>query len=320
MQDFAQKTEHKSRAICILGMHRSGTSSIAGALNFLGVYLGDPAVLAAPGPDNAKGFWENPDLRKLQQRLLASLNRTWHTVQPLPPNWMHTEAILPLKRELADLITAGFAGHPLWGWKDPQTCLLLPLWRELLKPRHTDLACLFIVRNPADVAASLAARNGIPFEVALGIWLHYNVVALRDAAGLPIVFLGYENFLARWELELRRCAAGLGLAWPQEEAKLRKQMNGFIDPKLRHHHAPRDRLQTLPAPVRELYSALTAAADTPAARREPLEATVRELADQFHAYASFFQPIPQPPVPPWPARTLRRWRRSIQKRLPKASA
>jgi len=34
-------SERKSRAICILGMHRSGTSAITRAVNLLGAYLGN---------------------------------------------------------------------------------------------------------------------------------------------------------------------------------------------------------------------------------------------------------------------------------------
>jgi hypothetical protein len=310
----------KSTAICILGMHRSGTSSITRAINLLGVYLGEDVKLGSPGPDNLKGFWEHLEIRDVQTRLLARLNRKWDTVVPLPDGWLQSEAVRPFKDELSSLVAANFSTHPLWGWKEPQSCLLVPLWRDILKPMQTNLSCVFVVRNPADVAGSLIARNSLPFNVALGIWFHYNIVALKDAAGLPIVFLSYEQLLAAWEPELRRCATVLGLKWPDDEARLRKTMNAFIDPTLQHNQSPRNRLQELPAPVQELYQTLCIACGRTGPRHDDLDETVSRLSEEFRAYASFFETRPQVPRPGGLNRTWSRWQRSIRKRLPKSAA
>ncbi|MGA2244470.1 MAG: hypothetical protein ABSH48_05675 [Verrucomicrobiota bacterium] len=305
----------QGKAICILGMHRSGTSCVTRAMNLLGVFLGEPAKMEAPGPDNPKGFWEHRDIRWIQNGLLESLNRTWDTVQPLPRDWEKSDAVRPFKQALTDLVAAEFSTHSPWGWKEPQSCLLLPLWRDVLQSAKTELACLFMVRNPVDVAESLAARNGIPFNAGLGIWYHYNLVALRDAADLPVVFLGYERFLAQWETELRRSAFALGLAWPENETLLREEMNRFIDPGLWHNQSADDRLQSLPIPVQELYRTLTAGADAGSAQRAALQEIAGRLWGEFQAYASFFEPIPRPVRGSWPTRTWRRWQRSVGKRL-----
>lgn len=42
----------KSKAICIIGMHRSGTSAITHAVNLLGAHLGEKADMMPPSPDN----------------------------------------------------------------------------------------------------------------------------------------------------------------------------------------------------------------------------------------------------------------------------
>lgn len=47
----------KKMALVVLGMHRSGTSSVAGALAMLGAQ--PPKTLLAPSDDNPKGFWES---------------------------------------------------------------------------------------------------------------------------------------------------------------------------------------------------------------------------------------------------------------------
>src|SRR5208282_5648526 len=51
----------KRRAILILGMHRSGTSAVAGVLSALGV--AGPKTLIDPHDNNPRGFFESAVLR-----------------------------------------------------------------------------------------------------------------------------------------------------------------------------------------------------------------------------------------------------------------
>ncbi|MGH2482289.1 MAG: sulfotransferase family protein, partial [Ktedonobacteraceae bacterium] len=62
-------------AIIVLGMHRSGTSAVAGMLNALGMYLGSD--LMAPAADNPKGFYEHNGITNLHDELLSSLGSSW---------------------------------------------------------------------------------------------------------------------------------------------------------------------------------------------------------------------------------------------------
>jgi hypothetical protein len=290
MEDNLKSASGRPRAIAILGMHRSGTSTVARAVNLLGVPLGRREEMMPATPDNSEGYWEHLGINTLQIRLLTALQRGWGTAEPLPENWQQSPVVPPFKTELKKIVAAEFAGEKLWGWKDPRSCLLLPLWREILAEADTDLSCLFVVRSPVDVAGSLMRRDGIPFPHALGIWFHHNIAALRDAAGLPLVFLNYEKLVAAWEPEMRRCAAGLNLAWPADEAAHRAAMGAFIKPELRRNRSSADQLEKLPAPVRELYRLMLDACETPQAGGEKFAATVARLAREFQDYATFFSP------------------------------
>ena len=135
-------------------MHRSGTSTVARAINLLGVPLGDEAKMMPASADNTEGYWEHLEIYDLQNRLMARLERGWDTAGPLPVGWLQSEIVQPFKVELARIVAANFGGLPLWAWKEPQTCLLLPLWREVLEKADTKLSCLFVVRSPVDVAGS----------------------------------------------------------------------------------------------------------------------------------------------------------------------
>lgn len=290
-----KQAECKSRAICILGMHRSGTSTVTRAINLLGVPLGEAAKMMPGTSANAEGYWEHLEIYDLQKRLLARLELGWNTVAPMPDQWVQSEIIHPFKDELAKLVASNFGSYALWGWKEPQTCLLLPLWREILEKADTKLSCLFVVRSPVDVANSLTRRDAIPFDKAVGLWFHHNIAALKDAAGLPIVFSSYDRLLSAWEPELRRCAAALELDWPKDEQRHRETMNAFIKPGLRHNQSSLDQLRALPYPVQELYEVLLHASNQPSLYDNRFEATINRLSKEFHAYASFF-PNTQPPT------------------------
>jgi hypothetical protein len=267
-------------------MHRSGTSSVTRSINLLGIYLGGDEKMMPANANNSEGFWEHREINDLQSRLLVRLNRNWDTATPMPQQWLESQVVHPFKDELAKLIAANFNGHPVWAWKDPRTCLLLPLWREALEKSETKLSCVFVVRSPVDVASSLMRRDGISFNKALGIWFNHNLTALKDAAGLPIVFLNYDRLLENWDRELRRCAAALNLDWPKDEARHRASMNAFIKPSLRHNQSARDQLQPVPEPVRELYDILFAASTQAPAPDSRFNETIDRLAKDFHAYAS----------------------------------
>ena len=84
-------SQFRSRAILVLGMHRSGTSAITRVLNLLGVELGAHLMPAAAG-NNEGGFWEHMRVVEIHEALLHALGRSWHDLRPLPSEWMRSEA------------------------------------------------------------------------------------------------------------------------------------------------------------------------------------------------------------------------------------
>lgn len=251
-------------AICVLGAHRSGTSAVSRAINLLGAYLGEPEHLMPPLPENPKGFWEHMEIYHLHERILAACGRTWDSSIPLPAGWQQAPALAPLSHELAQLVQKRFASHVLWMWKDPRTCLLLPLWRKLLSDMSVKLRVLFVVRNPLDVARSLHRRNNYPIDKGFGIWLNYNLVALRSITGLDIVWLSYDNFLENWYAELRRCALGLKIPWPADPSFLYQEMRTFVQSNLRHSMSTNHTLLNArpPWPIVRLYKLMQQFLDT----------------------------------------------------------
>jgi len=119
------------RMILCLGPHRSGTSACAAGLEALGADLALPGNYA--NSENARGFFEQPEIVDFDDRLLAALGGAWDA--PLfdcaaataraPEGQLET-----LKAEARALISRLYGHGRIAAMKDPRLCLLLPFWVE----------------------------------------------------------------------------------------------------------------------------------------------------------------------------------------------
>jgi hypothetical protein len=249
----AVATKMKTAALCILGMHRSGTSSVSRAFNLLGYYLGEDKDIINACPENPKGFWENFDLVCIHQEILNSMGMDWDTQEPVAEEKLKSAQLEPLKLKLKDFILRNLAVHDHWMWKDPRTCILMPLWKDILQEINASLTSVFVVRNPCDVANSLAERNSFSMEKAYRIWLVNNLSALKSIDGTKVAFISYESYLLDWRKEIKRCVDLLGLIWPENEENLCVAMNNFLEPGLRHGKSTEIDLAEAPENVRLIY-------------------------------------------------------------------
>jgi hypothetical protein len=219
------------RAVCITGMHRSGTSFTAYALQLLGVSLGAVDRLMAPGPDNPAGYWENRDIKELNDDVLARLGGSWDQPPVLHRGWEHETNLDPLRARASALLGEAFAGAPadVIGWKDPRISLLLPFWRTVTPITTT----LVMVRDPSEVAASLRVRNGIGAPQAALLWLRYLFAATADDPGHLLV--RHHDFFEDLPGTLGALAGHLGL--PAPDRNVEADARAYLDPTLRHHVA-----------------------------------------------------------------------------------
>ena len=119
--------------LLVLGMHRSGTSLLAGVLERLGVAL--PGDVIAGDQHNPSGYFEWADVVALQERLLIDLDRWWPSaagVEPLPADWLSAPATTAFRAALRGRLERSMAQQSdLWAIKDPRSSLLLPIWIDL---------------------------------------------------------------------------------------------------------------------------------------------------------------------------------------------
>ena len=221
------------RALLVLGMHRSGTSAVAGALRLAGVDLGTD--LMAPAADNPRGFFEHAGVVAIHDRLLHALGRAWNDPRPLPAGWLESAAASTASAELEALLRAEFGASPLWAVKDPRMCRLLPLWWPVLERMGVRPAALFVLRHPDEVAASLAARNAWPSGLSRLLWIQHLLEAEAASRHVPRTVLAYARLLEDAPTALEESFAAMSLAPPGREPALRDALAGFVSAGERHH-------------------------------------------------------------------------------------
>ncbi|ADE16694.1 conserved hypothetical protein [Nitrosococcus halophilus Nc 4] len=222
-----------SKAVVVLGMHRSGTSCLAGCLEEAGLYLGPVNTKA---PHNARGNRENRAIMDLNDEVLRANGGAWDR-PPAAVRWDESQ------RRRRDGIIAAYPTHDIWGFKEPRTLLTLEGWLEALPMP----SCVGTFRHPTAVAESLLQRNKFAPEKAYALWLAYNrrLLAYWERFRFPIICFDWEP--PQYAERLAKIAGKLGLADPPRGSS-------FFTSALRRHHGRMER--ELPAEVRALYETL----------------------------------------------------------------
>jgi len=223
-----------TRAVCVTGMHRSGTSFVAGALGLMGVGLGRADRMLKPGPDNPKGYFEIQEIVQLDDELLAQLGGAWDQPPVLDPGWERDSALAPFRERAAGILDDAFgpvAQRPsVIAWKDPRLSLLLPFWRDVTSVATT----IVVVRDPVEVAASLAIRGyAVGAAQAAALWLRYVFAATVADPGHLLV--RHTDLFDDLPATIGRLAAHVGL--PAPDASTAAAVREHLDPGLRHHDA-----------------------------------------------------------------------------------
>lgn len=227
--------------VIIVGMHRSGTSLLSRIFNDLGIHMGGWLSRDAEAVffqrinrsiyKKTGAHWAEPEnlitagrsdiffqdqVHFVQKRLIGS--RVKFGFQPLIANNFGREFWL----KLAD------SPRTLWGWKDPRTALLIPLWHRIFPKARW----IHIVRDGVDVAISLYSRalrqqkkillkfyrfdfseRTLDFGYCFRLWEDYLSAiseGLADIDRSNVIQLKYEDLLRDPVEEIRKLLEILG--------------------------------------------------------------------------------------------------------------
>lgn len=223
-------------AYVVLGMHRSGTSSVAGALVQLGATA--PLTLMSPKPENPKGFWESEAIMAFNDRLLTLCGSSWRDWRALDTAPLRDPvAGLTLRQEALAVLNAEFGQRDRIVLKDPRMCRLFPFWADVLAMGGYRPLVITPLRDPAEVSASLAARNEMSLQYGWRLWLQHVFSAERDTRGYPRHFMVWDEFLSDWKGQVKIMEQRLGLSLAVS-VEAEQAMSSFLAPELRHHATP----------------------------------------------------------------------------------
>lgn len=227
--------QEKNTALFILGMHRSGTSALAGTLKLAGVDFGPD--LLPPKPDNPKGFFEHREIVRIHDEILQKIGMRWDDPRPMTEDWVLREELNPLKIALKDIILHEFSHSSFWGLKDPRLCRLLPIWLPILEELQINLRIIIMMRDYHEIANSLATRNQLPVAQTQLLWLRHLLEAEQNTRNQLRIQIFYDDLLDNWQSVLEMISTKLGINWPYPLHLCTTEINLFLDRSLKHQNA-----------------------------------------------------------------------------------
>jgi len=215
--------KERDDVICIVGMHRSGTSMVARLLNLCGLYLGPEELLLGPNRGNPQGHFEHMGFLEIDEALMRHFGGGLYNLPPVESGWENDPSIEALRRKAQALIGT-FADHAPWGWKEPRTTLLLPFWKKLI-PNIRFVVC---VRSPLEVANSLNKREAMPIQEGAFLWNLYMQSAVRNTVGSLRMMTFYEDFFYEPMVEMERLLEFCGLETPADSKRFLHVVSGDL--------------------------------------------------------------------------------------------
>lgn len=228
--------------ILLVGPHRSGTSLLAEMLSASGLFLGA----------RLDSHHESTYFQRIARRVMSELGAHWSqpsvAARALTDEVRRAETAEVLRNLLISPASVEYWGRhrrdgqlgSSWGWKDPRTSVLLPLWLDLFPQarivsieRHPLDCALSLHRRSKEIAATLqssaprrlayALYRGAPLSVdswrcstlssALDVALEYLRIQranLREFDG-PIATTSYSELVQRPDVELAKIGLQLDL-------------------------------------------------------------------------------------------------------------
>ncbi|MDQ3039276.1 MAG: hypothetical protein M3R16_05695, partial [Pseudomonadota bacterium] len=262
-------------------MHRSGTSLLARLIQHCGVDIGSRLIGGSAG--NEAGHWEDAVAVELHERLLAAMGRRWHDLPVPTSGQIEVAATSEVRATLAGYLSRDRAMHRNWAVKDPRLSMFASLWEDAARPLGIALGGVLLVRDPVEVAQSLAVRDGLPPGQGQLLWLEYTLAAMEQAKDFPLVVSTYDQLMEKpaGVLDRIRLLPGWGTLSGDRDG-----LQALIEPRQRHHHAAdASGGEAVPKPIRELWAALVGVAQGDGRLPDRFAAEWRERLSPFLSLA-----------------------------------
>jgi len=225
--------------VLVVGMHRSGTSLCSHLLSALGVDMADTISgrgAASPVPENPHGHWERWEIVEFHDRILGLFNRDYEGCFhdfALPVAWWADPRVAQIRREIIAFLERRM-GDGYFGFKDPRTVRLMPVWHQIFNELKLAPRIVLCLRNPAQVARSLYARDRLDPANGEYRWLVHMIDFYRYTSNFDCCAVEYEEWFHNPTANIEKLQKFLDLPWQQSETDLRLLLSDLIDPTARH--------------------------------------------------------------------------------------
>lgn len=283
----AKSAKSPRQAVLVLGMHRSGTSALAGTLSILGCDL--PASQMKADEHNSKGYFESSQLYLLHDRLLASAGSSWDDWLSVNPGWFESARAEEYRERAAATLQEEFGKSRLFVLKDPRICRLLPFWLDILPNEGCTPLVVHTHRHPLEVARSLERRDGIGIDLGMLLWMRHILDAERDSRGTTRVFTSYQRLMNNWAETAQGIQDSLGVKLPRMARTVATEIDAFLAPDLKHFTDTPDKVLRSPLIsewIRNLYRILEDWAES--GEKEEDHETIDQIRSEFDAAAPAF--------------------------------
>ena len=273
--------QRSCRIVFVLGMHRSGTSALAGLLAKFGVHPG--ANLLPANESNPHGYFESRDVVDINNEILTSIGSSWDGVGALPAGWSSAPILREAREKLTSLLSSLTTSDSVQVIKDPRLCRTLPIWLEVLQDLGIPAGFVICQREPEAVAQSQQLMKGIPYLKSLMLYMHYTLDAELHTRSCSRVVVTYSEILDDPVGLVSRIFSELELGAMSKDESLMDKAAEFISPSLNHSRATDGDFQRC-GTLALMASSLCSAVKT--ADRDALDA----LRSRYEAYVSDMGP------------------------------
>ncbi|MGI8644817.1 MAG: sulfotransferase family protein [Nocardioides sp.] len=283
------------RIAFVVGSGRSGTSTMSGTLQALGMHVPQPEVGA--DATNPKGFGEPRWIVEFHERLLNRVRV--QTADARPQAWFDTERPAMrevFRNELYDWLESQFteaeSGEDPTSElviKDPRLVWFLGMWRGAAIRSRATPTYITMLRPVTEVVGSkqkyYAGQQGEISRTAG--WVNVMLHTERATRDSERAFVRYADLLDDWTVPVFELGERLHYAGVQRaSAQDLRKVHSFIDPSLRRVHLTWDDVK-VPARLQEIaqesWVALDRLADKDGDTPE-LRVTLDELREAYVDY------------------------------------
>lgn len=179
-----------NKVIVVLGSGRSGTSLLMQILHAFGMHVSENCIKSSVA--NPLGPFEDKEIFDLHSALIHELGV--NASIPMPDGWLQDNATLRAANQLEALLQSRLENvNGLFGFKDPKTSMLLPLWVRVFNKLKLIPIYVLAVRDPSATVASFMMQYSQPACMVELVWLARMAETLESSAADCFV-VHYEDW------------------------------------------------------------------------------------------------------------------------------